>query len=131
MSRTKTVLLWVMSLFYVLGGLNHLADPAFYLPMMPPYLPAHLPLIYLSGMAEVVLGIAVLIPRTRSLAAWGIIALLIAVFPANIHIAVHDVPLMGGTEGAGVWNWVRLPLQAVLIAWAWWYTDPGPPRVTT
>ena len=50
------------------------------------------------------------------------ILLLIAIFPANLHIAFHDVPLFGNPQGFGVWNWVRLPFQAVLIAWAWWYT---------
>lgn len=122
----KRALLWLMSAFYVLGGINHLANPGFYLPMMPPYLPWHLPLVYVSGVAEVVLGGAVLIPALRSLAALGIIALLIAVFPANLHIAMNNVPLMGGSEGAGVWNWVRLPFQAVFIAWAWWYVEPAP-----
>src|SRR5262249_60888187 len=74
----------------------------------------------LSGVAEVVLGLAVLVPQIRRLAAWGIILLLIAIFPANLHIAMHDVPLFGATQGAGVWNWIRLPFQGVLIAWAWW-----------
>src|SRR5437867_443075 len=122
MSRTKRVLLWVMGLFYVAGGINHFARADFYLPMMPPYLPLHRELVYLSGLAEIVLGVAVLVPRTRVAAAWGLILLLIAIFPANIHIAVHDVPVFGATHGAGIWNWVRLPFQAVLIAWAWWYT---------
>jgi uncharacterized membrane protein len=120
-SRTKLVLLWVMSAFYVLGGVYHLVNPGFYLPMMPPYLPWHLELVQLSGVAEIVLGIGVLIPSLRRAAALGLIALLIAVFPANLHIAMHDVPLAGAAEGAGIWNWVRLPLQAVFIAWAWWY----------
>jgi uncharacterized membrane protein len=124
MSRTKTVLLWVMGVFYVLAGLNHFANTAFYVPMMPTFLPAPLMLIYLSGLAEIVLGVAVLVPRTRPLAAWGLILLLIAIFPANVHIALYDVPLAGAREGAGVWNWVRLPFQAVPIAWAWWYTRP-------
>jgi uncharacterized membrane protein len=62
------------------------------------------------------------VPSPRPLAAWGIVLLLVAIFPANVHIALHNVPLAGATEGAGVWNWVRLPVQAVLIAWAWWYT---------
>ncbi len=122
MSRTKRVLLWVMGVFYIVAGINHFRDPAFYRPMMPSYLPAHDLLIFLSGVAEVLCGIGVLIPHTRRLAAWATIALLIAVFPANIHVAWHNVPLGGRSEGLGVWNWVRLPFQAVLILWAWWYT---------
>jgi len=120
-SRTKRALLWVMSAFYVLGGVYHLVNPGFYLPMMPPYLPWHRELVFISGVAEIVLDIAVLIPSLRRPAALGIIALLIAVFPANLHIAMNDVPLAGATEGAGIWNWVRLPFQAVFIAWAWSY----------
>jgi len=120
-SRTKRALLWVMSAFYVLGGVYHLVNPGFYLPMMTPYLPWHRELVFISGVAEIVLGIVVLIPSLRRPAALGIIALLIAVFPANLHIAMNDVPLAGATEGAGIWNWVRLPFQAVFIAWAWCY----------
>ena len=129
MSRTRRVLLWVMGLFYVGGGIVHFVNPGFYLPMMPPYLPYHLELVYLSGLAEIVLGAAVLVPRTRRLAAWGIILLLIAIFPANLHIAMNDVPLAGATEGAGVWNWVRLPFQGVLIWWAWLYTRADVPSL--
>ena len=122
MGRLKRVLLWVMGVFYILAGINHFRAPGFYMPMMPPYLPWHSGLVFLSGVAEVMVGIGVLIPRMRQLAAWGTIALLIAIFPANVHIAMHNVPLAGASEGAGAWNWVRLPFQGVLIAWAWWYT---------
>lgn len=122
MSRTKRILLWVMGFAYILAGLNHFRDPGFYLPMMPPYLPWHAALVFLSGVAEVVLGGAVLVPSLRRPAAWGIMALLIAIFPANLHIALHNVPIGGNSEGLGIWNWVRLPFQAVFIAWAWWYT---------
>ncbi len=124
MRRTKRVLLWVMGIFYFASGLNHFGNPEFYLPMMPPYIPYHRDLVYLSGLAEIVLGVAVLIPQTRNLAAWGTILLLIAIFPANLHVALHNVPLFGGSQGLGMWNWVRLPFQAVLILWAWWYTEP-------
>jgi uncharacterized membrane protein len=127
MSQTKRVLLWLMSGFYIVAGAMHFITPDFYMPMMPPYLPWHLPLVYISGVAEFVLGALVLMPQTRQYAAWGIIALLIAVFPANLHIALHNVPLGGATEGYGIWNWLRLPLQGLLIAWAWWYTQPEPP----
>ena len=122
MSGTKRALLGVMGAFYILAGLMHFVSPAAYLPLMPPWLPAHRALILLSGVAEVVLGALVLVPATRRLAAWGLILLLIAIFPANLHVALHNVPLFGATEGLGVWNWVRLPFQLVLILWAWWYT---------
>ena len=118
----KRGLLYCMALFYVVAGAMHFVRPDVYRPMMPPYLPWHAELIWLSGVAEVGLGAAVLLPSIRRLAAWGIILLLIAVFPANVHIAVHNVPLFGATEGAGIGNWIRLPVQGLLIAWAWWYT---------
>jgi uncharacterized membrane protein len=124
----KLVPLWLMGIFYIFGGVMHFRNSDAYLPMMPPYLPAHLFLIYLSGVAEVACGVGVLIPRTRIVAAWATILLLIAVFPANLHIALNNVPLFGATEGAGILNWVRLPLQGVLIAWAWWYTQPSRTR---
>ena len=89
------------------------ATSDFYLQIMPPYLPAHLELVWISGVAEIVLGLALLLPALRVWAAWGVIALLIAVFPAN----VYDV--QEGITGA---SWIRLPLQGVFILGAWWYT---------
>ena len=111
-----------LSALFIGSGLVHLIRPDVYMPMMPPYLPWHRALILISGAAEVGLGLAVLVPSLRQAAAWGLILLLIAIFPANLHIALNNVPLFGNTEGFGIWNWVRLPFQAVLIAWAWWYT---------
>jgi uncharacterized membrane protein len=122
MSLPKRVLLYLMAAFYVVAGVNHFRDPGFYMPMMPPYLPLHAELVFLSGIAEVLCGIGLLIPALRQLAAWATIALLIAVFPANLHIALHNIPIGGRAEGLGIWNWVRMPFQFVLIAWAWWYT---------
>ena len=128
MSIAKRILLWVMGGFYVWAGTAHFLRPDFYLPMMPPYLPAHAELVFLSGVAEVLCGLGVLFPPTRKLAAWGTIALLVAVFPANIHVAVNDVPVFGASEGAGALGYLRLPFQLVLIAWAWWYTREEEPR---
>jgi uncharacterized membrane protein len=122
MSVLKRVLLWVMGLFYIWAGTAHFLRPDYYLPMMPPYLPWHAELVFLSGVAELLCGIGLLIPATRKYAAWATIALLIAVFPANIHVAVNNVPVFGATEGAGPAGYIRLPFQLVLIAWAWWYT---------
>ncbi len=71
MKYLKTGLLWLMGALYIAAGIYHFVDPAFYVKIMPPYLPWHLELVYLSGVAEILLGALVLIPATRSLAAWG------------------------------------------------------------
>ena len=122
MSRTKRVLLYAMAAFYVAAGVMHFARPEFYVAIMPPYLPWHLELVYLSGVAEILCGVGLLIPQTRVLAAWATIALLIAVFPANLHQAMNDVPMPGSNESLGIGRWIRFPFQLVLIVWAWWYT---------
>lgn len=124
MSTTKRVLLWVMAVAYMFAGFNHLMNPQFYLAIMPPQLPNPEWLNVLSGLAEIVLGVFVLEPRVRALAAWGLIALLVAVFPANLYVAMENVGLEGPGTGAGVVNWIRLPFQGVFILWAWWYTLP-------
>lgn len=126
MSRIKTLSLWAMAAFYAAAGTNHFLNPDFYLPIMPPYLPWHAELVFVSGVAELGVALGLLIPRTRVAAAWATIALLIAVFPANLHMALADVPVGDPPQSAGVLRWLRLPLQLVLIAWAWWHTRPDP-----
>ena len=119
MTRLKLSLKYLMSALYVLAGLNHFRDPGFYLRIMPPYFPWHLFLVYLSGVAEIVLGVLLLIPRFTRVAGFGLIVMLIAIFPANIHMALntHLYPDINPIA-----LWIRLPLQGVLIAWAYWYT---------
>ena len=111
-----------MAVAYVLAGFNHLVNPEFYLAIMPPDLPNPEWLNLLSGLAEIVLGVYLLEPRTRVFAAWGIIALLIAVFPANLYVAFNNVGPEGPGTGPGAIGYVRLPFQAVFVLWAWWYT---------
>jgi uncharacterized membrane protein len=115
----KRLMLWLLGLLFILAGLNHFRVPAFYVAIMPPYLPWHLELVYISGVCEVLLGLIVLIPRYTVAAAWGLIALLIAVFPANIHMALHAEMYPRFTPAV---LWARLPLQGLLIAWAYWFT---------
>lgn len=122
MSRTKTILMWVMAAAYIFSGYYHLTNPSFYLNIMPPDLPNPEWLNVLSGLAEIVLGVYLLEPRTRVYAAWGIIALLVAVFPANIYAAVENVGAEGPGSGPGALGYVRLPFQALFVVWAWWYT---------
>lgn len=112
-----------MGAFYILSGLNHFVNADAYIRIMPDYLPWHPQLVFLSGLAEVALGVTVVIPATRVAAAWGIIVLLIAIFPANLYVAMNDLAYVGN-EPNTVLNWVRLPFQLLLIAWAYWYTRP-------
>jgi uncharacterized membrane protein len=115
----KTILRWILGVAFILAGANHFINPDFYVKIMPPYLPWHLFLVYLSGVFEIVLGIMLLIPKTQKLAAWGLILLLIAVFPANIHMAMNTelYPDLNPTL-----IYLRLPLQFVAMAWAYWFT---------
>jgi len=127
MKLAKTISRYVFGLLFVLAGVMHFVNPGFYLKIMPPYLPLHLELVYLSGVFEFVLGALLLFKRWARLAGWGLILLLIAVFPANIYVYQHQ-ELVPGTPTLHL---LRLPLQAVLILWAYWYTRPDrqPPGV--
>ncbi|MBA3243383.1 MAG: DoxX family membrane protein [Acidobacteria bacterium] len=125
MQSIKLILKYLFAAFFVLAGLNHFINPDFYLKIMPLYLPWHLLLVYLSGVVEIVLGLLLLLPKFTRAAAWGLIALLVAVSPANIHMAINQ-ELYPEYNAAALW--LRLPLQLVLIAWAYWYTLPVAPR---
>ena len=119
----KTVLRWLLTVGMVFAGVNHFLKPAPYVAMMPAALPAHLELVYVSGVAEIAGGLGLILPQTRRLAAWGLILLFLAILPANINMAVNHIPLDGKVVPPAV-LWARLPLQLVLIAWAYWYTKP-------
>lgn len=124
----KTVLRWVMTVFMTAAGVMHFVNPGAYVAMMPAQLPAPLLLVQVSGVAEIAGGLGLILPQTRRLAAWGLVALFIAIFPANVNMAVHHLPLDGKPVPPAL-LWARLPLQLVLIAWAAWYARPT--RVTT
>jgi uncharacterized membrane protein len=116
----------VLAIFIIGAGAMHFANPDFYLKIMPPYLPFHLELVELSGICEIVLGILLVIPRYSRQAAGGIIVLLIAVFPANLHVYQHQDLI----PGSPVLHLMRLPLQALLVLWAWWHTKPADIPIT-
>jgi uncharacterized membrane protein len=117
---------YLMGLFFLTAGITHFTTPGFFRQLVPPMLPAPGLLVALSGAAEIALGIGVMIPTTRRLAAWGLIALLVAVYPANVYQAAVNPTLvdppawMGQPSQAALY--VRLPLQFVLMYWAWRYT---------
>lgn len=119
----KEILRVTLSIFMVTAGILHFAKPAPFVRIVPPQLPYPLELVYISGFFEILGGIGLLIPFVSIAAAWGLIALFIAVFPANINEAVNNIPIEDlGIPHNQVLYWVRLPFQAVLIAWAWWFT---------
>jgi uncharacterized membrane protein len=128
--RLKRPLLYLMSFLYVVAGVMHFVVPKVYARIVPPQFPRPVLLVYLSGIAEIVLGIGVVIRRTRRRSAWGLIALLLAVFPANVYMAMNDlIPDAVPDWASGVARaalWIRLPFQGVLILWAWWYTRVDP-----
>ncbi len=115
----KKIFLYLLCPFYITAGIFHFIRTDFYLRIMPPYLPFHLELVYLSGVIEILLGILIAIPQTKKLAAWGIIVLLIAVFPANLNMLINSKNFPDHSILA---LWLRLPMQGVLIYWAWVYT---------
>jgi uncharacterized membrane protein len=117
----KKLSLYIMILFYAGAGINHFIRPSFYIKIMPPWLPWHKELVFISGVAEILCALLLLFPVSRRVGALGIMALLIAVFPANIQMLLDykkdNNPLL----------WIavlRLPIQLLLIWWAYGFTKP-------
>lgn len=111
----------LLGLFFIVAGIAHFMSPERYEAIMPPSLPWPAALVALSGAAEILLGALVLLPQARVPARWGLIALLLVVFPANIHMAQHAASYAPIPRWA---LWLRLPLQGLLVAWVWWATRP-------
>ena len=115
----KKLSLFVMSVFYMGAGVNHFWHSEFYLRIMPPWLPWHNELVIISGVCEVGFGMLLLFSSTRKLAAWGIVLLLIAIFPANIQMMLNYY----NQSNPKLWITIlRLPLQIILILWAYSFT---------
>ena len=110
-----------MSVFYINVGIKHFIDPEWFLHIIPPYLTdIGLELVYISGLIEILLGVLLLFPKYRKITSYGIILLLIAVYPANIYLAFNEEPqnLIGISSFAA--SWIRLPIQFILIGIAYY-----------
>jgi uncharacterized membrane protein len=121
MSRTKTVLLWLLAGSMTAVGITHFTDPEPFMRIVPPPLPAR-EMVLLSGVFEILGGLGLLVPKLRRTAAWGLVALFVAVFPANIYMAVAGIQLDPANPMPPWAGWVRLPFQALFIYWAWSFT---------
>lgn len=121
MSLTHLVLLYLMAVVYIAAGINHFWHPAVYLRIMPPYLPAPMFLNSAAGIAEILFGLLLLWPATRSIAAWGIIILLLLFFTVHIYMLQQSYaqPRYIVTP---LFAWARLLLQPLIILWAYQYT---------
>jgi uncharacterized membrane protein len=128
MRTFKTIIKVIYALSFMGTGISHFWNPPFYLRIMPDYIPVelHAPAVYVSGVLEIVLGVMLTIPATTRLAGWGLILLLIAVFPANIHAFQHSRELFPDLSPA--LHFWRLPLQNVMIVMAYWFTRANRPR---
>ena len=115
----KYILIIISSIFYVLVGIKHFIDPNFFLAIVPPYLPYHLELVYISGIFEILFGVMILFPKYRYWGSVGLILLLIAVFPANVYLfqSVEAQKAIGATQEIATW---RLPVQGIFILVAYW-----------
>ena len=119
--RHKELLRGFLAIPMIIVGITHFLVPEEYAKIVPPIFPAF-PSVYISGFFEILGGIGLCIPYLSVAAAWGLVALIIAVFPANIYLALHSEIVLNGIPHSPLLYWLRLPFQPVLIAWAYWYT---------
>jgi len=117
----RLVLRILAGIFFISAGIFHFLKTDMYVAIIPPFLPFPVALVHISGIFEILGGIGVLIPQTKRLAGNGLMCLLVAVFPANLHMAINDVHIEG-FPSSSLLLWLRLPLQFLLIAWVWWCT---------
>lgn len=123
MPAIKTIGRIILGIAFIIAGLNHFWNPRMYRAIMPPYIPEPYLMVQLSGYAEILLGAMVFVPRWAVVTRWGLIALLIAVFPANLHMALHTEKY----PQIPAWLlWARLPFQFLFAAWVYWATTPNP-----
>ena len=120
MKLLKLITILIMAYFYISVGIKHFTEPEWFLQIYPPFLPFGLAAVYVSGFFEVLFGIMLLIPKTRYYAGWGLIGLLIAVFPANIYLAYTNGAAM---DISATVAWGRLPFQALFIGLAYWHSE--------
>ena len=115
----KSILIIISSIFYTIVGVKHFIEPDYFLSIIPPYLPFHIELVYISGFFEILFGLMILFPKYRYYGSIGLILLLIAVFPANIYLAQSKEAqeAIGASQQIAIW---RLPIQGILIWIAYW-----------
>lgn len=127
--RVRSLARLALAAIMISAGVLHFVAQNFFVQIVPPQLPAPMLLVWVSGVIEIVLGLGLLPRGSRRLAGYGLIALLVAVFPANIYMTLANVQLKNmpawWVQPSPLALWLRLPLQFLLIAWAWWVSRPA------
>jgi len=118
----KYISILVMTILYISAGIQHFVNPDWFVNIMPPFLPFHYEAVYISGFFEIILGGMLFFKNTRYIAAWGLIGLLLAVYPANIYLAFNSTPQEAIKISAFAASWVRLPIQFIFLGLAYWHT---------
>jgi uncharacterized membrane protein len=121
LEKNKDILRGVLAVCMIVAGVLHFIQPDPFVRIVPEVLPAPATLVYVSGVIEIILGLGLLVPPLRQTSAWGLVALFIAVYPANLNMAINHIHI-DGIPDAWWFQAIRLPFQFVLIAWAYWYT---------
>ncbi|MGB3309811.1 MAG: DoxX family protein [Nodosilinea sp.] len=129
LEHNKATLRIILAVCMVVVGILHFVVPQPFIRIVPEVLPAPAALVYISGAIEIGLGLGLFIPSVRQISAWGLVALFIAVYPANLNMAINHIQI-SGIPDAWWFQAIRLPFQFVLIAWAYWYTRPGTPEIS-
>ena len=118
-SKIKPFSIIIMSLFYIIAGINHFINPVWYIRIVPPILPFKIVIVYITGILEIILGSLLFFTNTRFIAGWCLVILLFAIYPANIYVALTNGEAMDTTP---IIAWGRLPFQFALIALAYWHS---------
>ncbi len=125
-TRPRQIASWLAAAAMCAVGVLHFVSPGGFVKIVPRWLPAPLALVYVSGFFEIAGGLGLLSARTRRAASYGLIALYLAVFPANINMAINDI--QPADAHIATWLlWARLPFQALFIYVAWWLGRDAPP----
>ena len=121
MKYIKLFTIYFMSIAYTYIGIRHFIDPDFFLAIMPNYFSLHLFFVYLTGLMEVVFGVLLVFKKTRKIAAYGLIVLLVIVFPANIHLVQSELSqsILDVTKEQSL---IRLPFQGLFLLLAYWHS---------
>ncbi len=120
MKNWKFLSIWIQGLFYLIAGINHFINPSFYLDLIPPYLGDEVTINVLAGLVEIVLGVGLVIGRSRKLASYGLITMLIAFIPSHVYFIQIGSCVEGGLCVSEWIGWFRLIIiHPILLFWAW------------